>query len=158
MNFTSRGYTLVEVLAVLVMAGVLTGFAITSWNRSRGNLEASSLVGEIQSGLQAARFEAIKRNRPVAFTLESGQFVTRVKSSTAPTTCGNQSGDIVLNRISTSNFQFSMNAGGGMMWAANGLTRQCGSTAFYAGTIGIREGTATVRSLVISSAGRVQQQ
>ncbi len=69
----SRGFTLLELLVVLVVVGVMLG--MVSMNAMPDKQQ--SLLKEAQRVallLQLAREEAIVRNRPVAFELDSAQF------------------------------------------------------------------------------------
>lgn len=69
----ARGFTLLELLVVLVIAGVLLG--MVGLNAMQG--ERQVLQGEAQRVallLQLARDEAIVRNRPIAFEAEPDRY------------------------------------------------------------------------------------
>lgn len=70
---TSPGFTLLELLVVLVIVGIILG--VVSFNAMPTNLK--SLRNEAQRIallLQVARDEAIVRNRPVAFEAEAERY------------------------------------------------------------------------------------
>ncbi|MGH8806873.1 MAG: GspH/FimT family pseudopilin [Noviherbaspirillum sp.] len=69
----ARGFTLLELLVVLVIAGMLLG--LVAFNAMPS--ERQALQNEAQRVallLQLARDEAIVRNRPIAFEAESGRY------------------------------------------------------------------------------------
>jgi general secretion pathway protein H len=69
----ARGFTLLELLVVLVIAGMLLG--LVAFNAMPG--ERQALQGDAQRVallLQLARDEAILRNRPVAFEAEPDRY------------------------------------------------------------------------------------
>lgn len=73
MNRAARGFTLLELLVVLVIVGVMLG--LVSMNALPDKKQ--TLVTDARRVallLQLAREEAIVRNRPVAFEIDSQQF------------------------------------------------------------------------------------
>ncbi|MEA5097972.1 MAG: GspH/FimT family pseudopilin [Burkholderiaceae bacterium] len=72
-HFRERGFTFIELLVVLVIAGIALG--LTALNAMPN--ERQALQGEAQRIallLQLARDEAIVRNRPVAFEVEGDRY------------------------------------------------------------------------------------
>lgn len=68
-----RGFTLIEVLVVLVIAGIALG--LISLNAMPGERQALQREGQrLALLLQLARDEAIVRNRPVAFEAEADRY------------------------------------------------------------------------------------
>lgn len=68
---TQRGVTLVEVAVVMVIIGIMFGYAmpeLRSWMRS---LKVRNAGESVLNGLNIARMEALKRNSAVAFWLVS---------------------------------------------------------------------------------------
>jgi type IV fimbrial biogenesis protein FimT len=66
-----RGFSIIELAVTLVVLGILLTSAlpnITSWIR---NAKLRTQADTLQAGLQQARNEAVKRNRPVSFWLVS---------------------------------------------------------------------------------------
>ncbi|WP_017326410.1 GspH/FimT family pseudopilin [Synechococcus sp. PCC 7336] len=155
-----RGFTILELLAVLALIGIVTAVSAAGWYRTRQNLEANSLAKQLQGALQAARFEAMKRNRPVSFVLEGTEFITRAKDDTTSTTCGNEAGDTILSRLPTDGSPGlgadTTVAGDGLIWDKDGSPQLCGG-ALGDLTINVTQDGATVRQIAINSAGRVSQ-
>lgn len=78
---TSRGFTLLELLVVVVIVGITLG--MVSFNAMPNSKK--SLQNEAQRIallLQAARDEAIVRNRPVAFEADANHYSFKVRNDT----------------------------------------------------------------------------
>jgi type IV fimbrial biogenesis protein FimT len=65
----SRGFSLIEVLVVLLLVGLLLTLGLPAFSGWMQNLQVRSAADSIQNGLQVARAEAIRRNTLVSFTL-----------------------------------------------------------------------------------------
>ena len=61
-----EGFSLVELLVAIAVAGVLLGLALPSLGRLTGESRIGALSNDFVGALQTARSEAIKRARPVA--------------------------------------------------------------------------------------------
>lgn len=55
------GYSLTEVLIVLVVLGILLALAVTQFGRSRENLNRQNIAREFKVSLERARFDSVKR-------------------------------------------------------------------------------------------------
>jgi len=58
-----RGFTLIELLIVLAIVGILAVVGVTGLNPP----SARVLSNDLKSMLYQSRYEAVKRNQPVAF-------------------------------------------------------------------------------------------
>lgn len=61
------GFSLIELLIVIVMIGILSSLAAPSYQEMIENTKIRTAAESIQSGFQIARAEAVKRNRSVQF-------------------------------------------------------------------------------------------
>ena len=66
-----NGFTLVELMVTLVIAGVLLRIGIVSLNDMLAASKSKAISESIMSGLRLARAEAIKRNVPMRFQMVS---------------------------------------------------------------------------------------
>jgi type IV fimbrial biogenesis protein FimT len=69
---TSAGFTLTEVMVVVVVLGILATMAVPSFMQMLRNSEISAAAESVANGLQRARAEAVTRNARVQFVLGSG--------------------------------------------------------------------------------------
>jgi type IV fimbrial biogenesis protein FimT len=78
-----RGVTLVEMLIGLAVLGLLLSLAVPSFMVWMQNTQIRNAADAVLNGLQLARSEAIRRNKPVQFALtsQSGWRVQIVKPS-----------------------------------------------------------------------------
>lgn len=60
-----RGFTLVEALIVMVVAGLLLGIAIPRFAAVRQSLQLDTAAHQLAGDLRRAQVEAIKRNRTI---------------------------------------------------------------------------------------------
>lgn len=61
-----RGFSILEMLVTIAIAGILLGFAMPSFRTIVGESEITATVNDFVFSLQTARSEAIKRAGPVA--------------------------------------------------------------------------------------------
>jgi type IV fimbrial biogenesis protein FimT len=62
-----NGFTLVEVLVVMMIVGLLTAAALPAMRRHLANADIRGVAEEMRSGVEQARSEAIRRNTTVRF-------------------------------------------------------------------------------------------
>jgi len=72
MPLRSRGFTFLELVVTLTIAGMLLMLGMPSFTTFLRNSEVRSTAESISNGLRAARSEATRLNRPVSFTLAPG--------------------------------------------------------------------------------------
>ena len=56
-----QGFSLIELLIVIVIIGVLTGFAVLAFGRTQVDLERQAIAREFKIYLERARFDSVKR-------------------------------------------------------------------------------------------------
>ncbi len=66
-----RGFSLIEVVVTIAVMGILMASAMPSVGDWIRNSKVRNTAESIQNGLQQARMEAVRRNRPVSFYLVS---------------------------------------------------------------------------------------
>lgn len=67
-----QGFTLVEVMVVLVLLAILLGFAIPSYRAFQASQQVRSVSADLLSALNLARSEAVKRAANVTLTPATG--------------------------------------------------------------------------------------
>jgi type IV fimbrial biogenesis protein FimT len=63
------GFNLIELMLAIAVLSLILGYGVPSFVESIRNTQVRGLAESLQNGLQRARAEAIKRNRPVSFWL-----------------------------------------------------------------------------------------
>lgn len=69
LGFNQDGFNLVELLITVSILGILTAMALPSYNVWIQNTRIRTAAESIQTGLQKARVEAVRRNAQVQLTL-----------------------------------------------------------------------------------------
>lgn len=82
-----QGMTLVELMVGIAILGIISAIAVPSYTEFIANTQIRSTTESIRNGLQVARAEAIKRNAPVKFTLNTSDTSWVVGCITTTTTC-----------------------------------------------------------------------
>ncbi len=67
-----RGFSLIELLIAMAIAGILLGLGAPSYQAWITNAHIRTTAEAIQNGLQLARGEAVRRNTQISFQLMSG--------------------------------------------------------------------------------------
>jgi prepilin-type N-terminal cleavage/methylation domain-containing protein len=71
-NLTNnKGFSLVEVLTVIAIAGILAAIAYPNLLRSRSNMKTRAVASDIFSSFRSARIEAVKRNTNVCLIFKT---------------------------------------------------------------------------------------
>jgi type IV fimbrial biogenesis protein FimT len=91
-NFTLRGFTLIELMVVLVVAGILFGLAVPNLRAMIQNNRMIAQANDFMSDLQYMRSEAIKRATPVIICKSAN-------STAALPTCTTTGSDWSIGRV-----------------------------------------------------------
>jgi prepilin-type N-terminal cleavage/methylation domain-containing protein len=83
---TAQGFTLVELLVCLVLLGVISSFAIPSWQRLQERNRIDATRDQLMNDLQAARVRAVQRGE--ALQLSRLQDCAWTTSSSNDWSCG----------------------------------------------------------------------
>ena len=86
---TPRGFTMIELLVVIVVVGILSSLALPAFREMMANVNTRSTAESFSLGLQLARSEAVKRNSRASFSFSgTGRWeVCASVSTTTPYTC-----------------------------------------------------------------------
>jgi prepilin-type N-terminal cleavage/methylation domain-containing protein len=115
--YSQRGASLMEILIVVVIAGVLATFAITQFGRAKTTTQRQNLAREFKVSLERARFDSIKRASKVC---EEMSRVTILNSTTyTVTTDLNQNGQLDFPGETRT---MNLSARSGVQMIGNGLT------------------------------------
>jgi prepilin-type N-terminal cleavage/methylation domain-containing protein len=79
----ARGFSLIEMLIVIAIAGIVLAIAVPSFQETIVNGRSRGVAESIQFGLIKARSDAISRNAPMRFQLVSTLDATCTASSTS---------------------------------------------------------------------------
>lgn len=82
-----RGFTMVELMTVLVIAGVLLSLAIPSFREMLARNRVEGVASELATDLQYARSEAVSRNMPVGLIAGANCYTVFVVGTTPASSC-----------------------------------------------------------------------
>lgn len=68
----ASGFTLIELIVVVVLIAILSAIAVPSYNVWIQNQHIKTAAESVRDGIQRARAEAVARNTAVQFVLEAG--------------------------------------------------------------------------------------
>jgi type IV fimbrial biogenesis protein FimT len=98
----ARGFTLIELMVTLAVAGVLMMIAIPSFKKITLSNRLTTAANDLVDSLNTARMEAIKRN-------DYAQFCSNVAANNGGDTlglaCGSEAGAVYLLETSTTTFK-----------------------------------------------------
>lgn len=70
----SKGFTAIELMVVVLIAGILVAIATPGLKSWIGSIRAQAQANSILAGLNKARSEAINRNMPIVFNLNANGY------------------------------------------------------------------------------------
>src|SRR4030095_12352858 len=98
----AAGFTLVELLMVLAVVGLMTAIALPAMRIHLANADIRGVAGEVASGLEPARAEAIRRNAGVQFQRNGTGWTVVVPGA-------NNGADLIVAKRATRPAQVSVN-------------------------------------------------
>lgn len=98
------GFTLLEVLIVLVIAGIVLGTAIPNLSRSLASTTMQRAASTVAGDLHLAHSMAARQRRPVRISIDTVQKIFRVRDQATPTTIYSErhfglKGDLPVSRM-----------------------------------------------------------
>lgn len=97
----ARGFTIVELMMTLIVAGILAALAAPSFTGIIMSSRLAAATNDLVSGIQIARSEAIKRNAAVQFCRTASDVATTCANNTGAWThwiVRTQAGDDIIRR------------------------------------------------------------
>jgi len=153
--FVQRGFTVIEMLIAVAIAGILLAVGFVNLQAPAARLFANDVKAQIEQ----ARFEAIRRNAPVAVVWEAGagRFATRLEPATPTVVAACGGSQVLQTRLPTEYRNVTVDASawpGGVVWLPSGQGRTCTGAPAIGGDIAITDGRST-RVVEVSVGGRV---
>lgn len=152
-----RGISMIEVVVTIAIMGILMAAAMPSLGDWLRNSKVRNTAESIQNGLQLARMEAVRRNRPVSFSLVSSLANTCALSATSGSWVvsgdGNPAGQCGAANSTTVAPQMaakgSVSDGGGASVAGWNAANTAATTATFNG-FGMLTGASSLRRIEIT--------
>ena len=135
-----QGFSLVELMLVVAVAGLLFGIAIPRLSRALDHVEVGSAANHLVAAHQRARIMAVTRGQVLVLTIEAARFVIRPRGQAPLWSENGPAAARVALEGPARQFTFS----------PEGLT-----IGFSNATLRLTRGTAS-RTIVISRLGRVR--
>ena len=84
---TERGFTMIELMVTIAIAGVLLALAAPSFLTTLARKNFEGVGAELHTDLQYARSEAVQRNAAVRVFVGSNCYAILIAGASAPTSC-----------------------------------------------------------------------
>jgi len=149
-----RGFTLPEILIVIVMVSLLAIVAIPRFATANGKRHLESARMRIAAGLATARQAAIQKGEPVRFSIGSNYRVTVKRVATTDTT------DLITPVPLDTLYKVTVTLGGGFSlpfnvdYSARGFSTNLGSAAIVRLS---RQGMSSTDSVMVTTTGMVRR-
>lgn len=111
-----RGFTLIELMVVVALVAILAAIATPSFRELMVSTRTRAAASALHESLWLARSEAIKRNKPVAFTVTTLQDGWTITPVTTPTT-------VLRKQDGLPNLKLSFNSGTSVTFEYNSQGR-----------------------------------
>lgn len=153
------GLTLLEILIVLALIGILAAVGVRTFRAPESRL----LANDVKLTVQQARYEAIRRNHPVAVLWNPGtQSITSVIDEADPSVAAACGGTTTLKLQDASEYPSATIASEpavatGVVWLPSGQIRSCVGGIASEVRLTISD-SRTSRTVTVTPAGRVDIQ
>lgn len=155
----NHGFSILELLVTLAVLGILLSVSVVSLNPPNTRVFAD----ELKAMIAQSRYEAVKRNRPVAFfwNAEEQAFTTRFDANSSQVSAACAGDDFLVTRSPTEYRNMTVTTRNlptnGIVWLPTGQGRTCGGAPMTGSEIELADGNG-VRVVDISIGGKVSIQ
>ncbi len=149
-----RGFSMMEMMIVLVMIGLMASLAAPSWFEQMPRLETQAQVREVVSKLREARSLAVARKEPAGLCIDAGNGIWTLFLDNNPANNLHNTGDSVMatgslgSRVSVSHNSF---ANQDVIFNPDGTSAESGAVCLNA-----EDNSVTYTVDVLASTGRVR--
>ncbi|RZI82175.1 MAG: prepilin-type N-terminal cleavage/methylation domain-containing protein [Rubrivivax sp.] len=159
-----RGFSMIEIVVTIAIMGILMATAAPGMGDWLRNTKVRNAAESIQSGLQQARAEAVRRNRPVSFSLVStmdntcalssanGSWVVSGDANPA-SHCGDAISSTVAPKLVAKG---AMSDGGSAVVAATNAAGTAATTVTFNG-FGMVSGASAIQRILVKSSDDAYQ-
>lgn len=154
MTATARaGTSILELIIIVAVLGILLAVGFVQLRPPA----ARAFGNDVKSQVEQARFEAVKRNQPVAVQFADGRLFTSLDTSDLRVVAScSPDATVIVQRFAGSygNVTVTPDSSWGVVWLPSGQGRTCDGSPAIGSTLRIDDGR-TVTRVTVSDGGRV---
>ncbi|GAB3263153.1 pilus assembly FimT family protein [Chitinimonas naiadis] len=155
---SAAGFSLLELMVVVVIIGVLTAIGVPSYRTWVENSKIRTLTDSLQDGLRYARAEAIRRNTPVRFQLTSTLNASCALGSTSTNWVVSLANPAGLCDVAVSDTTAPRTLKKSLVQQTNGATSNLSMVSVLANGTPAAATATTINTITFNPYGRVNEQ